>query len=146
MQRSGDDDRTLRHLLVLLLIFFYEPLTTLYIYIPALLGYGAWRIVYSTYTIERVLWLLYLYIFEIDHSMPRFSILIATAIFLYFMKRLSSVLACNKMLPLMAISFYYLIYIAVLLFYNYILDFDILINIKLFMDYTLGDIVVWYAF
>ena len=145
LQRSSNDDRTLRHLLVLLLILFYEPLTTLYIYLPALVGYGAWRMFYSIYLMERVLWFFYLYVFEIDHSMPRFSIIFATMIYLYFMKRLTSILACNRTMPLIAIAVFYLLYIFVLLFYKYILDFDILIDLKLFVGYILGDILVWYA-
>ncbi|MRI83256.1 MAG: hypothetical protein C6I00_02445 [Nitratiruptor sp.] len=125
MQRSGYDAQTLKRIAWLLgLLLFYEPLTTIYVYLPPLLGVMAWYFLQGR-TFERIGALLYLYIFEIDHSLPFMSLFIALLFYQLAMRWLFRYVACPSCTMALSVLFYYLILEGVLLFYGQILGVNL---------------------
>lgn len=103
MQRSGNDDRSwLIHLVVsFFLLFLYEPFTTIYVYLPPFLALAFWKIYSSDTNLERWLWAIYIYIFEIDHNLPvlsLFGIFFIIYLFVRFFAKFILCQICQKVL------------------------------------------------
>ena len=145
MQRSGNDVLSVKKLFFYGALFLYEPLTTIYIYLPPLLGVAAWMI-FSTRGITPFVWIAYLYLFEVDHGLPFLSLLIVLPFYGYFYRRLKEVIACRSCRYFFATLLFYLFFILVLYFYRHILGIDLFIDLRLLVYYTFIDGILYYAF
>ena len=141
LQRSGDDERGLRLLfLFLLLYFFYEPLTTVYIYLPPLLAVASWKIFKSRSLKNVLLWALYLFIYEMDHSLPFLSTIVAVAAVTWILGRLELFIDCPVCLIVANTVLFYLLLAAVLFLMNVIFNTGFSVDLWLFGIYILLDL------
>ncbi len=144
MQRSGDDVLSLKSLLFIVLIL-YEPLTTVYIYLPPLLAVAAW-LLFSLSGFMRIFLLFYFYFFEVDHGLPFGSLLLVLLFYGYVYKRVVDLIACKGCLYGIMTILFYLFFLVILLFYKHILGIEVAIDTKLLLYYTFVDGLIYYAF
>ncbi len=146
MQRSGDDAQALgRRQLLALLLLLYEPLTSLFAYLPPLLGFGAWRMLMTHSWIERGAWAAYFYLYEADHALAPLSLLFTLGIYLLFMRRLRGYIACRVCLYVGGVVLFYAIWVGVHLFYTHILGIESLIHFQELLFGLITDLVLVYA-
>ncbi len=144
MQRSGNDETSIKNLLKILFylffVFLYEPLTTIYIYLPPFFGFLFWYF-YTQSTKEKIFVLTYLYLYEIDHALSSFSLIIALFVTLYFVKKLQKFLLCGYCLKMSAIILFYF-FIGVVQILVYILfQTKLTLDISLLLYYIVWDAV-----
>ncbi|MRJ02862.1 MAG: hypothetical protein GXO19_06325 [Epsilonproteobacteria bacterium] len=145
LRRSGDDAHTLKRIGALaLLLFIYEPLTTIYIFLPPLLGLLAWRSLCPK-PWERTVTILYFYIYEIDHSLPFMTLLATLLLYHLAVRQLFRYLACRLCIMGLSVALFYLILMGVMLFYRQIFSIDLPIDPNFFLLYTILDLVILYA-
>ncbi len=107
MQRSSYDEKDiLKALLLFGLLLFYEPLTTIYLWLPPFLGVAAWAI-YSQEFIVKVGWLFYLYLYQNDHFIPFFLLFVALFFTLKLLDLTARILACSNCLRYFAVLYFY---------------------------------------
>lgn len=144
MQRSGDDEASIRNLLkiffYLLFLFFYEPLTTIYIYLPPFFGLLFWYF-YRGETKERIFVLTYLYLYEIDHALSNFSLIIALFVTLYFVKKLQKILLCGYCLKMSAIILFYFFIGTIQVLVHILFQTTFSLDISLLLYYIVWDAV-----
>ncbi|BAF69895.1 hypothetical protein NIS_0783 [Nitratiruptor sp. SB155-2] len=109
MQRSGNDDRSwLIHLGVsFLFLLLYEPFTTIYVYLPPFLALAFWKIYSSKKSLERWLWAIYIYIFEIDHALPVLSLFVIFFTIYFILHFISKFILCHICQKVLATSLLY---------------------------------------
>ncbi len=114
LQRSGDDEKTL---LILFgsLLFLYEPFTTIYPFLPPLLGFAIWKIFTGKEFSQKLIWFGYLYWFQIDHDIGIIAIVVLIVMALFVIHRLSGFLICYSCLKFFASLLIYALLIAILL-------------------------------
>jgi len=128
------------------LVAIYEPLTTLYIYLPPLLAYGAWQFYQKRARVDRFFWLGYFYLYEMDHSLPFFSLFVTLAAYVWVLRQIERYVACRLCVMGMSTAVFYLLLVVVLTLYIHVVGIDFVINYRLFLGYTILDLVVLYAF
>ncbi len=143
MQRSGNDENTLLTLLFYgLLLFVYEPLGSIYPFLPPLLGLAVWVVAARTSWTQKALWLLYLYFYEIDHGLFC-CMLIATALGVSFVyKKLTHFIACVNCLKVILAVLYYASVTVLLIFLSYIFNTHFNLEVTLILYYMILDLVV----
>ncbi|GEM_PF-3265053 len=143
MQRSGNDENTLLTLFFYgLLLFVYEPLGSIYPFLPPLLGLAAWAVAAHTSWMQKGLWLLYLYLYEIDHGLFC-CMLIASAIAVSLIyKRITHYIACTNCLKLVIVTLYYTFATLLLIFLSYIFNTHFNLEMTLILYYMILDLVV----
>jgi len=134
-----------RVLLLALFLFLYEPFTSLFAYLPPLLAYGAWRTVFGRHWVERLIWVVYFYLFEADHAFAPLSLMLSLAVYWMVMRRFGALVACRVCLYLAGVPLFYLIVVGVQLFYTHILGIESDIAFWRLLVYMVWDLVLVYA-
>ncbi|NPA04288.1 MAG: hypothetical protein GXO61_05430 [Epsilonproteobacteria bacterium] len=158
MQRSGFDERdylrepfeddrgkkstllSARKVLFFLLLFFlYEPFTTFYFFLPPLFGAVVWITFCNAPLVEMVAWFIYLYLFEVDHSLPSFSMFLVLFTSLWFLKKLQAIVYCRECLKFLGIVIAYSLLVAVLFIFKNFFYYDIHIPWRMIGVYIVLD-------
>ena len=146
MQRSRHDAGALRRgAALLLLLALYEPLTTLFSYLPPLLAFGAWRFFFAGHWLERAAWAGYFYLFEVDHSLAPLSLIITLGIYVVMMRRLYGFVACEGCLYFAGVAIFYGAFLGVHLFYTHVLGIENHLALGQLLIYLVWDLVLFYA-
>ncbi|MRI58862.1 MAG: hypothetical protein C6H99_05075 [Epsilonproteobacteria bacterium] len=106
MQRSGYDENHLLKGLLLVGLILYEPLTTKIAWLPPLFGLAVWGL-YRGRGWSRWIWLVYLCLYQIDHSIDLFLLFIALFITLKALDLIARVLACKSCLKYFGVVIFY---------------------------------------
>ncbi len=143
LQRNSDDEKTfLKNILVFVALFLYETLSTIYPYLPPLFGLAGWRIATSRDLGEKILWSVYLYIYETDHGLVCCNLLLAALGGIFFYRRLRHFIGCYNCLKILLTLFFYLIAAILLIFLSYIFNAQINPDMTLIVYYLILDMVV----
>jgi len=144
VQRDSNDERALVFF-VGLLLFFYEPLTTLIFWLPPLLGVAVWMILSGKFWL-KVIWFGYLFYFEIDHSFPPLTILMTLFFVKAALERIKTFFYLLKSPKWLLVFLFYLILALLLLLFTLIIDMPLQMSFwrYLFIAFFL-DIVFVYA-
>ena len=143
LQRSGHDEKNLlKGALLIAALGLYEPLTTIYPYLPLLLGLAFWRIFVSSWVVERAVWLSYLYLFGIDHQIPILALIFAIVASYYLLRRLLSYLLCTFCVRLLGVVLFYVLFVAILAALFWILQIQWHPMWEIFWLYLLADLIV----
>jgi len=126
-------------ILFLLLYLVYEPLTTFYFYLPPLIGVVVWITYTNPPFFEMIAWFIYLYLFEVDHSLPSFSLFIVLFTSLWILKKLQGVVYCQECLRFLGIAITYGLLMAVLFVFNTFFYYDVHIPWQMVGLYILLD-------
>jgi hypothetical protein len=146
MQRSGNDDKSIKKFLFFILLYLlYEPLTTVFIYIPPLLSVATWYIFQNRLKRESLYWLIYLFLFELDHSLPFLSLMTTSLIVILLLKKIESYVNCLLCLIVMNTLLFYAVFSLCLLFFNTIFSTDYLVNFELLVIYAILDLGILFA-
>ena len=143
LQRSRYDEKNfLNYLFIFLLLFVYEPLTTIYLFLPPLFGLILWQIFSKSDFEAKFFELLYVYIYEVDHSMERFSLFITLFLSIYLLHRLRFVISSQTLLQTLGVLIFYGIFIVVTELYGFIVKENISFDILLILMYVVIDIFI----
>ncbi len=146
MQRSGDDVQALKRLvLYAALLLLYEPLSGLFFFLPPLLGVGAWRFFATKRVGERIFWVVYLYLFEVDRGLPFLLPIVTLALHFLLMRKLERFIACRSCLIGIGVILYYLLFTIVFFLYQELFELGLLFDPWLLLRYLILDLVVVYA-
>ena len=148
LQRSGYDEKNfLRSFLLPIALVLYEPLTTIYPYLPLLLGLAFWRIFISPSTWEKGVWIFYLYLFGVDHQISFLALIGAVVGSSYLLRYLLTYLVCEICLKFLGVVVVYMLFIASLIGVFWLLQVPWHPEWNIFWIYLLVDmlIVVFYA-
>ncbi len=143
LQRSGHDEKNLlKGVMLVTILGFYEPLTTIYPYLPLLLGLAFWRLFVSALVGEKLLWLSYLYLFGIDHQIPILILIFSIMGSYYLLKQILSYLLCTFCVKFLGVSLFYILFVAMLAILFWILQIEWHPMWKIFWIYLLADLIV----
>ncbi len=141
MQRNIDDKKNIRNFFIFLFLLFYETLTTIYLFLPPLLGVAFWLFLNNKDSkILNLYILIYTLFFEADHSLPFFST------YLFFILLKNIFLKMNKyflqifILKVLAVTIFYLTYPIFIFFLHKIFKTDIIIVNLDYFGYILIEI------
>ena len=111
MQRNSYDEKVgLKILLYLFVLFVYEPLTTYFLFLPPLFGLVVYNtILHRSTVVDLFFWMFYLYLFEIDHNMPYFSLYFSLIVLSIFYKKMQLMINCRVCLIFLTVVFFYVL-------------------------------------
>ncbi len=142
LQRSGNDEKNLlKGFLLVLVLWLYEPMTTIYPYLPILLGLAFWRIFVASFG-EKMAWLFYLYLFGIDHQIPLLVLAIAVFGSFYLLRRLLSYLLCGVCVKLLGVLLVYTLFMVALAGVFWVIQMPWHPRWEIFWLYLLADMVI----
>ena len=113
MQRNIDDKKNIIYFFIFLFSLFYEVLTTIYTILPPFWGVGFWffMIFYIKREFIFIFFIfIYLLFFEIDHSLPLFSLIIFYFLLLPLFLKLLKILSNKYILKILSVVLIYLLY------------------------------------
>ncbi|WP_084275779.1 hypothetical protein [Nitratiruptor tergarcus] len=143
MQRSGDVKKSqLRIFIYLILLFVYEPLTTIFIYLPSLLGVVVWLLFQKRDAITWLFGIAYIYLYEIDHDFVRYTLFFNLFITLSLLQILYKYFVWNVMLKIASSAFFYIGIILIHIVLGYILQIIYPLDYWIVGYYMLLDILV----
>ncbi|BCD62136.1 hypothetical protein NitYY0826_C1007 [Nitratiruptor sp. YY08-26] len=143
MQRSGDVKKSqLRIFIYLILLFVYEPLTTIFIYLPPLLGVVVWLLFQKRDVITWLFGIAYIYLYEIDHDFVRYTLFFNLFITLSLLQILYKYFVWNVMLKIASSAFFYIGIILIHIVLGYILQTIYPLDFWIVGYYMLLDILV----
>ncbi len=142
LQRSGHDEKNLlKGFMLAAALWLYEPMTTIYPYLPILLGLAFWRIFVSSVS-EKVVWLFFLYLFGIDHQVPFLVLVIAILGSYYLLRRLLSYLMCGVCVKLLGVLLVYTLFMVTLVGFSWIMQVPWHPRWEIFWLYLLADMMI----
>ncbi len=144
LQRSGYDDRSslIRSVLAALILFLYEPLTTINPYLPPFIALAFWRIVKSQNVNERFLWIAYIYLFEVDHALPTLFLFFSFLFAYYMLQKSAQIILCVTCQKFIATTAVYLSLLLAIYLFNYIFQEGISLQMWLVGYYFLIDLLL----
>lgn len=128
MQRNIDDKKNIIYILIFTISIFYESLTTIYPFLPPLLGIAFWFFLKALNFNNRLLFFLitiYTIFFEVDHSLPLFSTIFLYLLLYLIFKRFFKLFSNITILKVMAVSSVYIFYPIVLYIFHKFFKTDI---------------------
>jgi len=143
MQRSGDDEKDiLTAILSVVAVLLYEPFTTIYPFLPPLFGLAFWNIYAARHISTKLLWLGYFYLYEVDHNIFGFALLVTVVLTYLLAIRISKFLLCGVCLKIVLTTLFYLIFVALLNFLSYIFNINYTFEWIDIVYYLIIDIVI----
>ncbi len=143
LQRSGHDEKNfLKGFLFAMALWLYEPLTTIYPYLPIFLGVAFWRLFIASSFKEKAMWLLYLYFFQIDHTIPLVVLIVAVVGSYYLLRRLLSYLICGICIRLLGVLLVYTFFMLALIGFFWMLQIPWHPRWEIFWLYLVVDMVI----
>ncbi len=147
MQRSGYDEKNLlKYLFFIFLLFIYEPLSTIYLFLPPLFGLMLWLIFANGAIEEKIFALSYLYLYEIDHGMQRFSLFVTLFLSIYFLRHLRYIISSKILLQVLGVAIFYGVLVGVMLVYGFIMKESVYFEASLMLLYASMDLFVVVAY
>lgn len=144
MQRSFDDKKNILKTALFLLSIFYEVATSIYPFLPPLLGIAFW--IYLSNKEDRLsnLYLfLYTVIFEADHNLAFFSTFLLFFLLKKLFLKIKKIFFYTHILKISAVLSFYLIYPLFLILLNKIFMTDtIIVNLDYFRYILIETILV----
>ncbi|BCD67999.1 hypothetical protein [Nitratiruptor sp. YY09-18] len=143
MQRSGNDEKNLLAIfLTIAAILFYEPLTTIYPFLPPLFGLAVWKVYSSKNIFIKVLWIFYLYLYEVDHNIVGFALLITLFLSYSVSHKIAQLFYCKTCLKVVLVLLFYAIFVLLLNFLSYIFNSNYNFNWIDILYYLIIDIII----
>ncbi len=143
LQRSGyDENSSVRYALFGFLLLIYEPLSTIYLLFPPLFGLILWLFFKDVVLEIKIFAFVYLYLFEVDHSMARFSLFVTLFFTLYILRHLFYLISSKAILQILGVGIFYAILVGVGALYSYIVKESILFEPLLLLYYLLLDFAI----
>ena len=147
MQRSGYDEKhLLKYLFFVFLLFIYEPLSTIYLFLPPLFGLMLWLIFASGAIEEKIFSLSYLYLYEMDHGMQRFSLFVTLFLSISFLRHLRYIISSKILLQILGVAIFYGVLLGVMLLYGFIMKESVSFEVSLMLLYASMDLFVVVAY
>jgi hypothetical protein len=94
---------------------------------------------------ERAGWIWYFYLFEVDHAIAPFSLLVALIFYAAQMRRLFGLVACRRCLYFLGVFLFYGTFFVVMVLYRYVFGVDVEMGFDFYMYALLWDLVLIYA-
>ena len=147
LQRSSNDEKNfLKYFLFLFLILTYEPLSTIYLFLPPLLGLMLKQAFSNTSLETKVFVFVYIYFYEIDHSLPPFSLFITLFLCIYILHRLHFIISSRRLLQIFGVIIFYSVLFFVLILYGFVIKEQITVEIYLIFLYILFELSLMVAY
>gem|GEM_PF-6461713 len=127
-------------LLFFLLYFVYEPLTTLFVYLPPMLAVASWKIYKARRLRYKLLWGAYLVLFEMDHSLPPLSTVLAVLGVGWVIKRLEVFLNCKICLLIVNVTLFYALFATIIFLFHMLFNTGFYLNPWLLGLYVILDL------
>ena len=118
MQRSSYDKKNILTAFIFFLSILYESLTTLYPFLPPLLGIAFFIFASSENRLIKIYIFLYTLFFEADHGLPLFSTFLSFTILKYIFLKLQNILSSKLLIKISLVATFYLFYPIFLYFLN----------------------------
>ncbi len=142
MQRSSYDKKNILITFIFFLSILYESLTTLYPFLPPLLGIAFFIFASSENRLIKIYIFLYTLFFEADHGLPIFSTFLSFTILKYIFLKLQNILSSKLLIKISLVATFYLFYPIFLYFLNKVfLTQTITFNLEYF-KYLLIEIIL----
>ena len=143
LQRSSHDEKNLLKGFILpVALVVYEPLTTIYPYLPLLLGLAFWRIFLSPSIWEKGIWFFYLYLFGVDHRISFLALIGAIVGSYYLLRYLLSYFVCEICLKLLGVLLVYVLFVSSCMGLFWLLQMPWHPEWNIFWIYLLADILI----
>ena len=143
LQRSSyDENNLLKYAIFGFFLLIYEPLGTIYLFFPPLFGLILWLFFKDSAFEIKMFALLYLYVFEIDHSMARFSLFITLFLALYMLRHLFYLISSKLVLQILGVAIFYTILVMIEFGFSFIVKVPMLFDPFLFLYYTIVDFII----
>ncbi len=143
MQRSGDAQKDrLKTLFYLFLLFVYEPLTTIYPFLPPLFGFVLWAIFRQANMYTLLFAFAYIYLYEVDHDFLRYMLFLNLFLTINFLHIMQRYIFWPVILKFLGVLFFYLGIFVLYHFFDYLLQVNYRIDLFLLLYYAIVDIAV----